>query len=244
MTPAADRGLSPSRSVLDNSVVVIAKRSPTTPAVTVHASFRAGTICDSPRQARAGSLRIPHHRSWHGDTHGGSDCRRPGQSWRVAFDHGEPPRTGAGMHMSCRRSLSDPCPDRGHGHARHVSRARSRDEAQRDRHAHPAGRGQPRRRGERGLVRGPPMARSIRTGGARAAQSTVWRRSIVRRCCGFIVSGSGPVRSRSSWSVTSPPTGRPTRLSGRSADGARRRQTRCRLRRRRPTRSASCASCR
>jgi zinc protease len=51
MTPVADRGLSPSRSVLDNSAVVIAKRSPTTPAVTVHASFRAGTIHDPPRQA-------------------------------------------------------------------------------------------------------------------------------------------------------------------------------------------------
>jgi zinc protease len=39
-------GLSPSRAVLDNGVVVIAKRSPVTPAVTIHASFHAGTVYD------------------------------------------------------------------------------------------------------------------------------------------------------------------------------------------------------
>ena len=47
MSPATTRaGLTPSRAVLDNGVVVIAKRSPVTPAVTIHASFHAGTIYD------------------------------------------------------------------------------------------------------------------------------------------------------------------------------------------------------
>jgi zinc protease len=46
MTAAAHRGLAPVRAVLPNGAVVIAKQSPTTPAVTVHASFRAGTEFD------------------------------------------------------------------------------------------------------------------------------------------------------------------------------------------------------
>ena len=51
MSAADDRGLAPVRAVLGNKAVVIAKRSPTTPAVTVHASFRAGTVFDPPAQA-------------------------------------------------------------------------------------------------------------------------------------------------------------------------------------------------
>ena len=46
MTGAAARGLAPVRAVLDNGAVVIAKRSPTTPAVTIHASCAAGTAFD------------------------------------------------------------------------------------------------------------------------------------------------------------------------------------------------------
>jgi len=48
MTVAAHRGLSPVRTVLDNGAVVIAKQSQTTPAVTVHAAFHAGTVFDPP----------------------------------------------------------------------------------------------------------------------------------------------------------------------------------------------------
>jgi zinc protease len=48
MTVAAHRGLAPVRAVLPNGAVLIAKQSPTTPAVTVHASFRAGTEFDPP----------------------------------------------------------------------------------------------------------------------------------------------------------------------------------------------------
>ena len=51
MSTAVHRGLAPVRAVLENGAVVIAKRSPTTPAVTVHASFRAGTVFDPPAQA-------------------------------------------------------------------------------------------------------------------------------------------------------------------------------------------------
>ena len=43
---ATPRGLAPVRQVLDNGAVVIAKYSPVTPAVTVHASFAAGSIYD------------------------------------------------------------------------------------------------------------------------------------------------------------------------------------------------------
>jgi len=42
------RGLSPLRSVLDNGVVVIAKRTSTTPAVTINLSVRAGSASDPP----------------------------------------------------------------------------------------------------------------------------------------------------------------------------------------------------
>jgi zinc protease len=42
------RGLAPLREVLDNGAVVIAKHSPATPAVTVHASFLAGSVYDPP----------------------------------------------------------------------------------------------------------------------------------------------------------------------------------------------------
>lgn len=48
-TPA--RGLAPVRQLLDNGAVVIAKRSDATPAVTVHASFAAGSIYDPPGRA-------------------------------------------------------------------------------------------------------------------------------------------------------------------------------------------------
>ena len=44
------RGLAPVRQVLDNGAVVIAKESPTTPAVTLHATFTAGTVFDPPAQ--------------------------------------------------------------------------------------------------------------------------------------------------------------------------------------------------
>jgi zinc protease len=48
MTTAIQRGLAPVRAVLPNGAVVIAKHSVTTPAVTLHASLRAGTEFDPP----------------------------------------------------------------------------------------------------------------------------------------------------------------------------------------------------
>ena len=51
MTTTIHRGLAPVRAVLGNGAVVIAKESPTTPAVTVHASFGAGTVFDPPTQS-------------------------------------------------------------------------------------------------------------------------------------------------------------------------------------------------
>src|SRR5688572_4931241 len=51
MTIAVHRGLAPTRSVLDNGAVVIAKESSATPAVTIHASFKAGTIFDPPEHS-------------------------------------------------------------------------------------------------------------------------------------------------------------------------------------------------
>ena len=50
MTTAMHRGLAPVRTVLDNGAVVTAKRSPTTPAVTIHAGFLAGSIYDPAAQ--------------------------------------------------------------------------------------------------------------------------------------------------------------------------------------------------
>ena len=51
MIAARRRGLAPVRTVLGNGAVVIAKQSPTTPAVTLHASLRAGMIFDPPSRA-------------------------------------------------------------------------------------------------------------------------------------------------------------------------------------------------
>ena len=51
MTTARGRGLAPVRTALGNGAVVIAKQSSATPAVTVHASLRAGTIFDPPNRA-------------------------------------------------------------------------------------------------------------------------------------------------------------------------------------------------
>lgn len=48
MTTGEPAGLAPVREVLGNGAVVIVKESKTTPAVTVYASLRAGTICDPP----------------------------------------------------------------------------------------------------------------------------------------------------------------------------------------------------
>ena len=50
MTTTTTRGLAPLRHALGNGTVVIAKHSPTTPAVTIHASFAAGTVFDPPEQ--------------------------------------------------------------------------------------------------------------------------------------------------------------------------------------------------
>ena len=44
----AARGLAPSRHVLPNGLIVLAKRTPVTPAVTINASIRAGAIFDPP----------------------------------------------------------------------------------------------------------------------------------------------------------------------------------------------------
>ncbi len=48
MTTATSRGLAPSRATLDNGASVIAKRTPTTPAVTLHAAVAAGVAFDPP----------------------------------------------------------------------------------------------------------------------------------------------------------------------------------------------------
>ena len=48
MSTILQRGLAPVRQVLDNQTVVIAKHSPATPAVTIHASLAAGSIYDPP----------------------------------------------------------------------------------------------------------------------------------------------------------------------------------------------------
>src|SRR3954466_7615755 len=48
MTTVAYKGLAPERLQLDNGAVVIAKHAPATPAITLHASFDAGTIFDPP----------------------------------------------------------------------------------------------------------------------------------------------------------------------------------------------------
>lgn len=45
------RGLAPARQVLANGVTVIAKETRTTPAVTIYAAVRAGTMYDPPEQA-------------------------------------------------------------------------------------------------------------------------------------------------------------------------------------------------
>ena len=51
MSTALQRGLAPVREVLENGAVVLAKHSPATPAVTIHASFAAGSIYDPPGQS-------------------------------------------------------------------------------------------------------------------------------------------------------------------------------------------------
>jgi zinc protease len=48
MTTLSRAGLAPTRAVLENGAVILAKSSPATPAVTVHVMFRAGSIHDPP----------------------------------------------------------------------------------------------------------------------------------------------------------------------------------------------------
>ena len=48
MAMPVEPGLAPTRAVLKNGTVVTAKQSPTTPAVTVNAAFRAGSVHDPP----------------------------------------------------------------------------------------------------------------------------------------------------------------------------------------------------
>ena len=42
--PLTHIGLAPTRTVLDNGVVVLAKEAKATPAVTIHLAMRAGSI--------------------------------------------------------------------------------------------------------------------------------------------------------------------------------------------------------
>src|SRR5262245_59720903 len=51
MTTLEQRGLAPVRSVLHNGATIIAKSASATPAVTLHATFKAGTIFDPPALA-------------------------------------------------------------------------------------------------------------------------------------------------------------------------------------------------
>jgi zinc protease len=51
MTTTLGRGLAPSREQLHNGVVLIAKESRTTPAVTINAAFDAGIVFDPPAQS-------------------------------------------------------------------------------------------------------------------------------------------------------------------------------------------------
>ncbi len=51
MTTSVSGGLAPVRAVLDNGAIVTAKRSTTTPAVTIHLGFLAGSVCDPPAHA-------------------------------------------------------------------------------------------------------------------------------------------------------------------------------------------------
>jgi zinc protease len=46
MSPALNAGLTPTRVALDNGIVVLVKATSTTPAVTIHLSMRAGSMCD------------------------------------------------------------------------------------------------------------------------------------------------------------------------------------------------------
>jgi zinc protease len=48
MTTTTHPGLAPSRAILDNGAVIIAKQSQTTPAVTLHAAIAAGLVFDPP----------------------------------------------------------------------------------------------------------------------------------------------------------------------------------------------------
>ena len=50
MKTIEQHGLAPERSVLDNGARIIAKHSGATPAVTIHASFEAGTVFDPPAE--------------------------------------------------------------------------------------------------------------------------------------------------------------------------------------------------
>lgn len=54
MTTATQRGLAPVRATLDNGAVVTAKRSQTTPAVTINAAFAAGSAFDPPERPGVG----------------------------------------------------------------------------------------------------------------------------------------------------------------------------------------------
>ena len=74
MITAAQRGLTPVRQVLDNGAVIIAKESPATPAVTIHASFHAGTCFDPPASAGVASLRAMSQRIRASRTPSSTNC--------------------------------------------------------------------------------------------------------------------------------------------------------------------------
>jgi len=53
MTPLVDTGLAPARTTFENGVVLLAKETRTTPAVTINLGMRAGSVCDPAGQPGA-----------------------------------------------------------------------------------------------------------------------------------------------------------------------------------------------
>ena len=108
MATTLQRGLAPVRHVLENGAVVIAKHSPATPAVTVHASFARGLDLRPAGAERPGALRVEDDRSRHDEPDGRRDRRGAREPRRLAGGLRQPSRAAARAARASSR-ISTPC---------------------------------------------------------------------------------------------------------------------------------------
>ena len=132
-------GLDPIRTTLDNGVVVIAKQTRKTPAVTLSLAMRAGSDLRPAGCTWRDEPAGPRDRSRHDEQVRRGDRRRHRQPWHFAHDHRHPPPVLDRRHLPGRGFRGDLRPSRRHPDGSDRSRVRACNAEGRNHHGDPSG---------------------------------------------------------------------------------------------------------